>query len=369
MLRREGFAGELVILSAEAERPVDRPNLSKDFLAGKAPESWVFLKGAKYYERRDIRLELSTTVTGLDITTRSLRLDDGRSMTFDKLLLATGAEPIRLPIPGADKPHVFTLRSLDDSRALIGKAGESKSAIVVGASFIGLEVAASLIERGLSVQVVAPESRPLERVLGSELGDLVRAEHEAHGVVFHLGRKPSSIEDARVVLDDGTRLDADLVVMGVGVRPRTELAEQAGLTVDRGVLVNAFLESSAPNIFAAGDIARFPYALAGGGSVRIEHWVVAERQGQVAAMNMLGRREKYEQAPFFWSQHYEMPINYVGHAEAWDGTEVVGSIEERDGLVRFRKNGRTLAVASISRDHENLAAELELETSREGVAL
>ena len=196
----------------------------------------------------------------------------------------------------------------------------------------------------------------------------MRAEHEAHGVVFHLGRKPAVIEDARVVLDDGTRLDADLVVMGVGVRPRTDLAEQAGLNVDRGVVVDAFMESSAPGIFAAGDIARFPYALAGGGSVRIEHWVVAERQGQIAAMNMLGRREKYEQAPFFWSQHYEVPINYVGHAEAWDSTEVVGAIQERDGLVRFRKDGRTLAVASISRDRENLAAELELEGSRQRAA-
>jgi NADPH-dependent 2,4-dienoyl-CoA reductase/sulfur reductase-like enzyme/nitrite reductase/ring-hydroxylating ferredoxin subunit len=364
MLRREGFAGELVVLSSDAERPVDRPNLSKDFLAGKAPESWVFLKGAKYYERRDIRLELSTTVISLDVNTRSLRLGDGRSMTFDKLLLATGAEPIRLSIPGADRSHVFTLRSLDDSRAIVSKAGESRNAVVVGASFIGLEVAASLIERGLSVQVVAPEARLLEKVLGSELGDFVRAEHEAHGVVFHLGLKPAIIEDARVVLDDGTRLDADLVVMGVGVRPRTDLAEQAGLNVDRGVVVDAFMESSAPGIFAVGDIARFPYALAGGGSVRIEHWVVAERQGQIAAMNMLGRREKYEQAPFFWSQHYEVPINYVGHAEAWDSTEVVGAIQERDGLVRFRKDGRTLAVASISRDRESLAAELELEGSR-----
>ena len=289
-------------------------------------------------------------------------------MTFEKLLLATGAEPIRLPIPGAEGPQVFTLRSLDDSRAIISKAGESRNAVVVGASFIGLEVAAALIERGLSVQVVAPETQPLEKVLGSELGDLVRAEHEAHGVVFHLGRKPSVIEDARVVLDDGTRLDADLVVMGVGVRPRTDLAEEAGLNVDRGVVVDAFMESSAPGIFAAGDIARFPYALAGGGSVRIEHWVVAERQGQIAAMNMLGRREKYEQAPFFWSQHYEVPINYVGHAEAWNSTEVVGAIQERNGLVRFRKDGRTLAVASISRDRESLAAELELETSRERAA-
>jgi NADPH-dependent 2,4-dienoyl-CoA reductase/sulfur reductase-like enzyme/nitrite reductase/ring-hydroxylating ferredoxin subunit len=360
-LRREGFAGDLAVVSADVEPPVDRPNLSKDFLAGKAPETWVFLRSPRFYERRDIRLELSATVTSLDVNDRSIRLTDGRSMTFDKLLLATGAEPIRLPIPGADKPHVFTLRTLDDSRAIIGKAGESRNAVIVGASFIGLEVAASLIERGLTVQVVAPEARPLEKVLGSELGDFVRAEHEAHGVEFHLGRKPAAIEDAQVVLDDDTRLDAELVVLGVGVRPRTELAERAGLRIDRGIVVDSFLETSAPGIFAAGDIARFPYALAGGGSVRIEHWVVAERQGQVAAMNMLGGRQKYEQAPFFWSQHFDVPINYVGHAEGWDTTEVVGAIKERDGLVRFLRDGRVIAVASIFRDRDSLFAELELE--------
>ena len=253
-------------------------------------------------------------------------LADGRTFAFDKLLLATGAEPIRLTIPGADKPHVFTLRSLDDSRAIIKKADESKVAVVIGASFIGLEVAASLIERGLKVHVVAPELRPLEKVLGPELGDFVRAEHESHGVVFHLGRKPAAIEDRQVVLDDGTRLDADLVVMGVGVRPRTDLAEQAGLRVEGGVVVDAFLETSVAGIFAAGDVARFPYALAGGGAVRIEHWVVAERQGQIAAINMLGGKHRYEQAPFFWSQHYDVPINYVGHAEKWDATEIVGDI-------------------------------------------
>jgi NADPH-dependent 2,4-dienoyl-CoA reductase/sulfur reductase-like enzyme/nitrite reductase/ring-hydroxylating ferredoxin subunit len=360
-LRREGFGGELVLVSADAEPPVDRPNLSKDFLAGKAPESWVFIKPARFYERRDIRLELAAEVTSLDSEGRRVGLADGRSIGFDKLLLATGAEPIRLTIPGADLPQVLTLRSLDDSRAIIDKAGDSTDAVVIGASFIGLEVAASLIERGLRVRVVAPEARPLEKVLGSELGDVVRAEHESHGVVFHLERKPTAIEDGQVVLDDGTRLDADLVVMGVGVRPRTGLAEQAGLRIDRGVVVDPFLETSTPGIFAAGDIARFPYALAGGGAVRIEHWVVAERQGQIAALNMLGARQRYEQAPFFWSRHYDVSISYVGHAEGWDSTETVGAIAAGDGLVRYRKDGRTIAVASISRDEESLRAELELE--------
>jgi apoptosis-inducing factor 3 len=358
-LRREGFAGDVTILSADAEPPVDRPNLSKDFLAGKAPESWVFIKPPGFYKRRDIRLELAATVTSLDVGGRRVGLADGRSFAFDKLLLATGAEPIRLAIPGANRGHVFTLRSLDDSRAIIDKAGDSKVAVVIGASFIGLEVAASLIARGLVVHVVAPESRPLEKVLGAELGDFVRAEHEAHGVRFHLGRKPVAIEDGQVVLDDGARLDADLVVMGVGVRPRTALAEQAGLRVDRGVVVDAYLETSQPGIFAAGDIARFPYAPAGG-TARIEHWVVAERQGQSAAMNMLGAGRRYEEAPFFWSRHYDVPINYVGHAEGWDAIETVGAIAARDAVVRYRRDGRIVAVASIFRDKESLRAELDL---------
>ena len=363
-LRREGFGGAVTIVSADPEIPVDRPNLSKDFLAGKAPEDWVFIKPKEFYAERGIGLRLGTAVCGLNAGKKEVALADGTTLGFDRLLLATGAEPIRLQIPGADKAHVFTLRSLDDSRAIVAQAEKGKTAVVIGASFIGLEAAASLIERGLAVHVVAPETRPLEKVLGPALGDFIRAEHESRGVVFHLGRKPGAIEDGRVLLDDGTKLAADLVVMGVGVRPRIALAEGAGLRVDRGVVVDAFLEASVPGIFAAGDIARFPYALPGGGNVRIEHWVVAERQGQIAALNMLGRRVKYEQSPFFWSQHYDVPINYVGHAESWDDTETVGDIAGRNGLIRYRKDGKVVAVASIYRDKESLLAELELEAAR-----
>jgi NADPH-dependent 2,4-dienoyl-CoA reductase/sulfur reductase-like enzyme/nitrite reductase/ring-hydroxylating ferredoxin subunit len=364
MLRREGYEGAVTILSADSAIPVDRPNLSKDFLAGKAPEDWVFVKPKEFYEERKIDLRLGQSVSAIDVEKKRVSLADGTSRPFDRLLLATGAEPIRLDIPGADKPHVFTLRSLGDSRAIIARAEKSKTAVVIGASFIGLEAAASLIERGLEVHVVAPETRPLEKVMGPVIGDFIRAEHEGHGVVFHLGRKPGAIEETHVVLDDGTKLAADLVVMGVGVRPRTSLAEKAGLRVDRGVLVNAFLETSVPGIYAAGDIARFPYALPGGGDVRIEHWVVAERQGQIAALNMLGQGVKYEQSPFFWSQHYDVPINYVGHAEGWDDTEAVGDIASRDGLIRYRKGGKVVAVASIYRDRESLEAELDLEAAR-----
>ena len=362
-LRREGFQGELTILSAEADRPIDRPNLSKDNLAGQAPESWLYLKPQSFFERRGIRLELGAAVASLDARNRKVALADGRELGFDKLLLATGAEPVRLDVPGAGLPHVFTLRALPDLRAIVARVEESRTAVVVGASFIGLEVAASLIARGLSVQVVAPDERPLARVLGPEIGDFVRAEHERHGVVFHLGHRPAAIEERAVVLDDGTRLAADLVVAGIGVRPRTALAEAAGLRVERGVVVDAQLETSAPGVFAAGDIARYPYPGAESGTARIEHWVVAERMGQAAAFAMLGQARPFADVPFFWSQHYDAAIDYVGHADSWDATEIEGDIAKGDGEVRFLRRGRLLAVASLGRDREALRAERDLEAA------
>jgi len=287
-------------------------------------------------------------------------LANGRTITFDKLLLATGAEPVRLQIPGADQPHVHVLRSLSDARAIIANATAARHAVVIGASFIGLEAAAALRTRNLDVHVVAPERRPLERILGPEFGDFIRELHEEHGVVFHLEDTVTSIEGANAKLKSGATLPADVVVVGVGVRPRLELAERAGVKIDRGVAVNEYLETSIPGIYAAGDIARWPDPHTGE-NVRIEHWVVAERQGQAVARNMLGQEQRFSQVPFFWSQHYDVPINYVGHAEKWDSVDIDGNIKSRDCLVRYRQNGKVLAVASIFRDIDSLKAEMSME--------
>ena len=361
MLRRQGYQGSLAMISSEAAPPVDRPNLSKDYLAGSAPEEWVPLRPESFYADNGIDLRLGETVTGIDGRSREVALGSGEAIPYDRLLLATGAEPIRLPIPGFNEPHVYTLRSLADCDAIIERAKTARSAVVMGASFIGLEVAASLRARGLDVLVVAPETRPMERVLGPQLGDFVRSLHEKHGVVFRLEDAATAIMGRKVKLKSGRVVEGDLLVAGVGVRPRLTLAEQMGLALDRGVAVNAYLETSAPGVFAAGDIARWPDPHSGE-NIRVEHWVVAERQGQTAALNMLGHREAFTAVPFFWSQHYDVPINYVGHAQTWDELAIDGDVAGKDCAVRFKRNGRTLALASIFRDMESLKAELAMET-------
>ncbi|MBB5576620.1 FAD-dependent oxidoreductase [Rhizobium paranaense] len=362
-LRREQYQGAIVMISDDEAPPVDRPNLSKDYLAGKAPEDWIPLRKEAFYAKNNIDLRLGTKVAGIDVRAREVVLADGEKVSFDKLLLATGAEPVRLTIPGADQPHVRTLRSLADSRSIIAQSSAARSAVVLGASFIGLEVAASLRTRGIEVHVVAPEERPMERVLGPQMGDFIRALHEKNGVIFHLKDTAASIGANDVVLTSGSTLAADLVVAGIGVRPRINLAEAAGLATDRGVLVDAYLETSVPGIYAAGDIARWPDPHSGE-NIRVEHWVVAERQGAAAALNMLGHRTKFTDVPFFWSQHYDIPINYVGHAEGWDTIEVEGDIAAKDCLLRFKRGGRVLAVATIFRDTESLQAELAMEQGK-----
>ncbi len=364
MLRREGYSGPIAMISADADPPVDRPNLSKDYLAGEAQEDWIPLWPESLYKERRVDLVLGAHVVSIDAAARTVELDDGSKREFGALLIATGADPVRLPIAGADssRDRLFYLRSFADSRAIIERAQSASRALVVGAGFIGLEVAASLRHRGLAVDIVAPDERPLERVTGRELGAFVQGLHEKHGVRFHLGRTVARIDGSKVTLSDGATLDADLVVVGAGVRPDVSMAERSGLAVDHGISVNEYLETSASGIFAAGDVARWPDPHTGD-RIRVEHFVVAERQGQTAARNMLGRRERFDAVPFFWSQHYDVTIRLVGHAENWDETRIDGSLDAQDATVTFLRGGRRLAVATISRDKENLRAEVALESA------
>lgn len=362
-LRHEGYQGRLTMVDGDPDAPVDRPNLSKDYLAGTAQEEWVTLRSADFFRDNEIHFERAHGVTELDVRGRRARLDDGRDLPYDAMLLATGASPIRLPLPNSAHLPLFTLRTLADSRAIISaaqEAGAGARVVVLGASFIGLEVAASLRARGLEVHVVAPETRPLERVLGPQLGNLIHGVHVEHGVVFHLGEKPRELADGAVILESGERVSAAFVVAGVGVRPNVELAEQAGLALERGVLVDHELRTSAPGVFAAGDVARYPDARTGD-RIRVEHWVAAQRQGQTAARNMLGAGERFTAVPFFWSAHFDLSVTYVGHAERWDAIEIAGSLEQRDGEVRYVAGGRALAVATVGRDLANLEAEVAME--------
>jgi apoptosis-inducing factor 3 len=359
MLRREGFKGAVTMIGADPDVPYDRPNLSKDYLAGTAEEEWIPLHGEDFYRDHHIDLIRDVRVDSIDVQSRVVRLSNGETKIFDKLLIATGSEPITLPLPGSDSPHVHYLRTLGDSNSIIEAAKSAKHAVIIGSSFIGLEVAASLRARGVEVDVVGLETLPLERVLGPQLGDYVKKLHESKGVTFHLGQTASSISAASVTLKSGDVIQADLVVIGAGVRPSISLAEKSGLRTDKGVVVNEFLETSVPGIYAAGDIARFPDPISGT-DIRVEHWVVAERQGQTAARNMLGAAEKFSAPPFFWSNHYDSSILYVGHAGKWDSVAVSGDVETGDCAVAYKSAGKTLAVATVNRPMVSLEAEAAL---------
>jgi NADPH-dependent 2,4-dienoyl-CoA reductase/sulfur reductase-like enzyme/nitrite reductase/ring-hydroxylating ferredoxin subunit len=361
MLRREGYDGPVTLFSADDYPPCDRPNLSKDYLAGSAQEDWIPLKPPDYYAERKIELVLNARVTAIDAAQKRVQLEGGKFRGYGALLLATGADPVRLEIPGSDAAQLHYLRSFADSSAIVARAATAKRVIVAGASFIGLEAAASLRARGIEVHVVAPDRQPLERVLGPQIGAFIRKLHEAQGVIFHLGQTVQRLDSRKATLSDGTGLDADFLVLGVGVRPAVALAEKGGLVMDRGVSVDEYLQTSTPGIYAAGDIARWPDPHTGD-RIRVEHWVVAERQGQVAAQNILGRKRRFDAVPFFWSQHYDTTIRYVGHAENWDAVEIDGSLGAGgDCSVTYRRAGRALAVATISRDLESLQAEVEME--------
>ncbi|MCM2315667.1 MAG: FAD-dependent oxidoreductase [Thermoanaerobaculia bacterium] len=363
-LRKEGYSGPVTLVSADPSAPYDRPNLSKDYLAGSAPEEWIPLRDETFYRENEIELRLDARVERIDPSRKCVILAGGDELEFGALLLATGSQPVRLDLPGGER--VAYLRSLADSRAIIARAAGAARVVVIGASFIGLEVAASLRARELDVTVTAPDAVPLARTFGDEVGRFIRSLHEDHGVRFRLGDQVTKIGARSVKLSSGEELAADLVVAGIGVRPNVELAKDCGAQLDRGVVVDEFLKTSIPGIFAAGDIARWPDPHSGE-SIRVEHWVVAQRQGQVAARNMMGQRQKFDAVPFFWSAHYDVVLAYVGHASSWDRAELTGDLAARDARVDYFRDGRLLAVATLFRDRESLELEAGMERRvREG---
>jgi apoptosis-inducing factor 3 len=365
-LRREGYAGRLTLIGAEPAPPYDRPNVSKDYLAGSAPEEWMPLWPDAFFAEQEIDLVLGARVAKIDPRAREVRTLSGGAYGYDRLLLATGADPVRLPIPTRGMRHVHYLRTLHDARGVIAGAEGARTAVVVGASFIGLEAAASLRARGLEVHVVAPHRHPLGQVLGPRAGDWIQSLHEARGVVFHLEDTVAAIAEDRVTLRSGTTIAAQLVVVGIGVRPGVGLASWAGLTLEDGaVAVDECLETSVPGVFAAGDLVAWPDPRTGR-RIRSEHWTVAQRQGQTAALNLLGERQPFRDVPFFWSVHYETMVRYVGHAGRWDRLDVVGDLEAGEATLAFHGRAadgaeRVLAVATVGRDREALRAEAALE--------
>jgi NADPH-dependent 2,4-dienoyl-CoA reductase/sulfur reductase-like enzyme/nitrite reductase/ring-hydroxylating ferredoxin subunit len=356
-LRDMGYNGDLSMLSADAAAPCDRPNLSKDYLAGTAQEDWIPLQAPEFYPDRRIDLRLDCEVGAIDAGSRHVLLRSGERLAYDALLIATGAEPRRLRTPGFDLPNVFALRSLGDARAVIAASNGAKSVALIGAGFIGMEAAGALRTRGLDVHVVAPDEVPMERVLGRDVGGFIADLHREEGVVFHLRSAAKSYDGNVLMLEDGTQVPADLLIVGAGVTPRTELAVAAGLSVQDGILVDAQLQTSVAGIYAAGDVARYPH---GTDLVRIEHWVHAQRQGQAAAANMLGAGQPFTDVPFFWTHHGGLDVRFTGVANGWDEVRIDGSLQQRDFTARYFRKGTLVAAASLGRDLESLSIEAAL---------
>jgi NADPH-dependent 2,4-dienoyl-CoA reductase/sulfur reductase-like enzyme/nitrite reductase/ring-hydroxylating ferredoxin subunit len=365
-LREAGFAGTLHLLSQDPRPAYDRTKLSKNYLSGEAKPDALPLRPQDFYRQQRIEMHTAVAVHSLQPQEHTVRLTSGRTLSYDRLLLATGAEPQRPPIPGSTLPHVHVLRSVEDCEGLRDQAVPGAQVVIVGAGFIGLEAAAGLRKRGCSVHVVAPWAVPLANVLGETLGRVLQDMHAQKGVVFHLGRSVVAIEaPAQVVLDDGSRLRADLVLLAVGVKPRLHLAQQAGLQVDGGVVVDAQLRSSAADVYAAGDIAQFVAAYSGE-SMRVEHWAVAQQMGACAAQAMLGSMQPYTAVPFFWTRHYDVSLAYVGHTQGFDATDVYGDLAAKQGAVVYKKAGRPLAVATLGWQTQSLACEVALEKKQFG---
>jgi 3-phenylpropionate/trans-cinnamate dioxygenase ferredoxin reductase subunit len=350
-LRSEGFDGRLVLIGAEHERPYERPPLSKDYLRGELGREQVYVHDEGYYADRDIELWLGRTAVGLVPSIGHVALDDGTRLRYDRLLLATGAEPRRLPIPGDELDDVLYLRTFTESDALRERLDRGGSLVVIGAGWIGTEVAASARQRGLDVTVIDPLTVPLERVLGTEVGAVYRDIHADHGVRMLLGTGVEAFEGSttveRVRTTDGRTLDCDLVVIGIGVQPRTALAVQGGLYVDDGILVDEHLQTSMPGVFAAGDVAMTHYPF-NGRQIRVEHWANALHQGPVAARNMLGRAEPYDRVPYFFSDQYDVGMEYTGYAPTWDRVVLRGDPATREFIAFWLTGDHVLAGMNVN---------------------
>jgi 3-phenylpropionate/trans-cinnamate dioxygenase ferredoxin reductase subunit len=350
-LREEGFDGRVVLLGSERHRPYERPPLSKDYLRGEAARDTVYVHEAGFYADHDIELRTGTTVQALDTETREVVLADGERLRYERLLLATGARPRRLDLPGAHLAGVHELRTLDDADALREQLHGATRVVVVGAGWIGCEVAASARQMGAEVDVIEPLSTPLERVLGTEVGAVYDAIHAAHGVRIHPGRSVTRLEGngrvRAVRTADGARFACDLVLIGVGVAPRAEIAQRAGLDVSNGIVVDEYLQTSAPDVFAAGDVANAYHPLLDA-RIRVEHWANALNQGPAAARNMLGAQVAYERIPYFFSDQYDVGMEYSGHAGAGDELVLRGDPSSGEFIAFWLRDGRVRAGMNVN---------------------
>jgi NADPH-dependent 2,4-dienoyl-CoA reductase/sulfur reductase-like enzyme/nitrite reductase/ring-hydroxylating ferredoxin subunit len=358
-LREDGFQGRVLMITREDRLPYDRPNLSKDYLQGHAEPEWIPLRADQFFAEHDIEVLREKEVVRVDAAKKAITFKDGDTLAYDSLLVATGGTPRRLIIPGSDLKNIFVLRSFSDADAIIETAQQASRAVVIGASFIGMETASSLAQRKLSVTIVAPDEVPFEKTLGAEIGRLFRRVHEAHGVQFKLGASAERFEGngavKTVVLDSGERIEADLVIVGVGVRPATDFLEGVELHRDGGVIVDEHMRA-ADGIYAAGDIAYFPHPLTNERR-RIEHWRMAMQQGRIAAGNMAGKEVSYDGVPFFWTRQFDVGLLYVGHAKQWDEIIYQGDVSARNFLAFYVTENRVLAVAGMNRDQEMAAIE------------
>lgn len=361
-LRRSGFGGKITVVSKDSALPYDRPNLSKGFLTGAAKESWLPLRSDTYYEKLEVNFLLNSEVVHLDEKKKEVHLKSGETISFDKCLIATGGEPFVPPLKGIDLPHVYFLRTLNDSKKIAEKLANVKKAVIIGAGFIGLEAASSLRSKDIEVTVVALNKMPLSNVVGDEASMFLKKYHEKNGVNFKLSSSVKEIKNDSVELTSGEVIGADLVIVGTGVKPAIDFLKDSPLKGYNGVEVNEYLETNTKDIFAAGDIAIFPYHVTNE-KVRIEHWALAQAHGMNAAKNMLGLNIPFRTTPFFWTRQFDTSICYVGHASKYDEVKVYGDIEKKDACVSFSKDGTILAVMTFGRSHQSLKIEHAFETN------